>query len=131
MQTLKQNYGGIIVLPFVGQKVKACRDYLPKVRKQLRKAELSYCNFSPPGTQTAVHLSSLQEQCQVLKHKKGREGWDAVVEGRSKKDDLYVCTQLIHFTVQQKLTQHYKAIILQLKKNNKKINSTGGDVLGI
>ena len=25
-------------------------------------------------------------------------------------------TQLIHFVVQQKLTQHYKAVMLQLKK---------------
>ena len=29
---------------------------------------------------------------------------------------IYVYFQLIHIVVQQKLTQHYKAIILQLKK---------------
>ena len=31
-------------------------------------------------------------------------------------EGIYVYTQLIHFVVQQKLSQHCKAIILQLKK---------------
>ena len=34
-------------------------------------------------------------------------------EGRSKKEVIYVYTQLIYFVVQQKLTQHCKAIIFQ------------------
>ena len=34
---------------------------------------------------------------------------------RSKREGIYVYTELIHLVVQQKLTQHYKAIILQLK----------------
>ena len=34
----------------------------------------------------------------------------------SKRELLYVYIQLIHFLVQRKLTQHRKAIILQLKK---------------
>ena len=33
-----------------------------------------------------------------------------------------ICTQLIHFVVQQKRTQHCKAIILQLKKNSASVN---------
>ena len=33
-----------------------------------------------------------------------------------KRDGIYVCVKLIHFVVQQKLTHHCKAIILQLKK---------------
>ena len=36
-----------------------------------------------------------------------------------KREGIYVYIQLIHFMVQQKLVQHCKAIVLQLK--NKKI----------
>ena len=44
------------------------------------------------------------------------EGWDR--EGGREAQErggmgIYVCIQLIHFVVQQKLTQHCKAIILQ------------------
>ena len=46
-------------------------------------------------------------------------GMGVRVEGRSKREGIYVYIWLIHFTVQQKLTQHCKAIILQfIKKNN-------------
>ena len=46
------------------------------------------------------------------------DGWDGGwVGGRSKREGIQVYIQLIHFIVQQKLTQHYKAIICQLKKN--------------
>ena len=38
------------------------------------------------------------------------------VGGRSNRDRIYVYIELIHFIVQQKLTQHCKAIILQFKK---------------
>ena len=38
------------------------------------------------------------------------------VGGRLKREGIYICLQLIHFIVQQKLTQHRKAIILQFKK---------------
>ena len=46
------------------------------------------------------------------------DGWDGGggMGGRSKREGIYVYIQLIHFGVQQKLTQHCKAIILQLKK---------------
>ena len=37
--------------------------------------------------------------------------------GRLKRKRIYVYLQLIHVVVQQKLTQHCKPIILQLKKN--------------
>ena len=45
----------------------------------------------------------------------GGVGWEAGV-GRSKREGIYVYIQLIHFTVQEKLTQRCKAILLQLKK---------------
>ena len=41
------------------------------------------------------------------------DGWDGEVRGRSKREGLCVYIELLHFIVQQKLTQHYKAIILQ------------------
>ena len=44
------------------------------------------------------------------------EGWDGgVMEGRLKREGVYVDLQLTHIVVQQKLTQHSKAIVLQLK----------------
>ena len=47
-----------------------------------------------------------------------REGWDGSgVGGRLKRERIYVYLQLIH-VVQQKLTQHCKAIIPQFKKIN-------------
>ena len=42
------------------------------------------------------------------------------VGGRLQREGIYVYIELIHFVVQQKLTQHCKAIILQLKKKKKK-----------
>ena len=40
-------------------------------------------------------------------------GWE--VEGRFKREGIYVCLRLIHAEVWQKPTQYCKAIILQLK----------------
>ena len=37
-----------------------------------------------------------------------------------KREGVYVNTELIHFVVQQKLTQHCKPIILQFKNTGKK-----------
>ena len=46
------------------------------------------------------------------------EGWDVRGSGRGlKREGIYIYLELIHVVVQQKLTQHCKAIILQLKKN--------------
>ena len=43
--------------------------------------------------------------------------WDGDGKGRRlKRMGIYVCIYLIHFTVHQKLTQHYKAIIFQFFK---------------
>ena len=42
----------------------------------------------------------------------GRDGTGGV-GGRSKREGIYVYIELIHFIVQQKLTQHCEAIILQ------------------
>ena len=43
--------------------------------------------------------------------------------GRSKREGIQVYIQLVHFIVQQKLTQHCKATILQWKKKNETENS--------
>ena len=39
--------------------------------------------------------------------------------GRSEEGGIYVRIELIHFTVQQKLIQHFKAIMLQLKEKKR------------
>ena len=46
----------------------------------------------------------------------GWHGWG--VGGTSKREEIYLYIQLIHFVVQQKLTKHCKATILQFKKKN-------------
>ena len=46
-------------------------------------------------------------------------GWGGGVKGRLRRDGTYVYLCLIHGVIQQKLTQHCKAIILQLKINLK------------
>ena len=46
------------------------------------------------------------------------------VGGRSERQRVYVHISLIPFTVQQKLTHHRKAIILQLKKKKNKNERT-------
>ena len=45
----------------------------------------------------------------------GGGGWE-----RSKREGIYVYLCLIHFTVQQELTQHCEAVILPSKKKKKK-----------
>ena len=48
------------------------------------------------------------------------EGWDEErIGGKLKREQIYVCIELIHFTVEQKLTQHCKATIPQFKKKNR------------
>ena len=47
------------------------------------------------------------------------------VGGRLKRKEIYVYLWLIHVVVQQKLAQHCKAIVLQLKKK-KKNKGAGG-----
>ena len=46
------------------------------------------------------------------------------VGGNLKREGIYVYLGLIHAIVQQKLTQHFKAIILQLKKKTKNFENT-------
>ena len=46
----------------------------------------------------------------------------------SKRELLYVYIQLIHFLIQRKLTQHRKAIILQLKNNRNNLSIVGPGV---
>ena len=48
--------------------------------------------------------------------------WDTQLGGREAPEQrIHVCTQLIPVVIQQKLTQHYKAVVLQLK-NKKQTN---------
>ena len=46
------------------------------------------------------------------------QGWDVMVEGKSRSKGIYVYRELIHCIVQQKLTGHCKAIIRQIKKRS-------------
>ena len=56
------------------------------------------------------------------------DGWDERgLEGRSKREGIYVCEEMTHFVVQQKLTQHCKASMPQLKKKGK--GFPGGSVV--
>ena len=49
------------------------------------------------------------------------DGWDGgVMEGKSKREGIYVYTWLIRFFVQQKLTQNCKATIPQFKKEKER-----------
>ena len=40
--------------------------------------------------------------------------WNAEAKGRVRRERIYVYIELIYIVVQQKLTQHSKAILLQL-----------------
>ena len=52
------------------------------------------------------------------------DGWDVgQVAGRSQRKGIYLYVWLIHFVVQQKLTQHCKAIILQRGPGRKQMYS--------
>ena len=57
--------------------------------------------------------------CDHLEGRVRREGG-----GRLKSQGTYAYVQLVHIVVQQKLTQHWKAIILQLKekKNGRELS---------
>ena len=48
------------------------------------------------------------------------ERWVVGVGRRFKRQGTYAHVWLIHIVVQQKATQHFKAIILQFKNNNNK-----------
>ena len=42
------------------------------------------------------------------------EEWDGgILGGRLKREEIHIYMYLIHFVVQQKLTQHYKVSVLQ------------------
>ena len=45
--------------------------------------------------------------------------------GRGERKEIYAYTSLMHFTVWQKLTQHWKAFILQFKKIIQEVISLG------
>ena len=49
------------------------------------------------------------------------DGWDERgLEGRFKREGIYVCEEMTHFVVQQKLTWHCKATMPQLKIKKEK-----------
>ena len=51
--------------------------------------------------------------------------------GKSKEEGIYVYMWLIHFAVQEKLTQHCKPTILQLKKTKNKTTATTKSVVNV
>ena len=51
------------------------------------------------------------------------------VGGRLKKEGIYVYLQLIHTVVWEKPTQQFKAIILQLNINKKKLMSDHNNIM--
>ena len=53
------------------------------------------------------------------------EGWDGVGEG-FRREGIHVCLWLIHVDVWQRPTQYCKALILQLKKIEKKKRESAG-----
>ena len=79
--------------------------------------ETSWWPFWPPYTKHYMKCHFPLQHCQIVKH------WelssvlygdlDGAMEGKSKKEAPYVYTELIRFIVQQKLTQHCEAIMLQ------------------
>ena len=57
------------------------------------------------------------------------EGWDRGGMGRtSQREGIYVHVELIHAVIQQRLTQHCKALILQLKINKDKSRNRKRDI---
>ena len=54
------------------------------------------------------------------------EGWDGGVEGRLKREGIYVSVWLIYVVVQQKIMQHCKAIIFQFKEKERQWASFSG-----
>ena len=58
------------------------------------------------------------------------EGWAKGVGGRSEREGTCVYLKLIHLVVRQKLTQHCKAIILQLKKKKSDWNDSQAEEFG-
>ena len=60
-----------------------------------------------------------------LQYNTGSSAWCSVmswmVGGRTKREGIYVYIEQSHLIVQQKLTQHCKAIILQFKKKSRDI----------
>ena len=65
-----------------------------------------------PPSGNLMHNAGSSVRCSVVIQICGME------EGRSKRKGIYVCIQLIHLVLQQKLTQHCKAIIIEFLKHS-------------
>lgn len=63
------------------------------------------------GTEKSMDIREFVETGRQNNNK--NESWG---RGEAEEEGIYVYVWLIHFTVQQELTQHCKATILQLKK---------------
>ena len=73
-------------------------------------------------TQYHVYNKKLVGSCCVAQGPQpGALWWPTGVGGRPNREGIYVHIQLIHFIVQQKLTQHHKATISHSKNKQKKI----------
>ena len=75
---------------------------------RLRLTHATLLGVKQTNTEDVLRSPGNSTQCPVV----------TLVGRRSKEEGLYVYEWLIHFAVQQKLTQHCKATIYQLKKNH-------------
>ena len=80
---------------------------LPSGRRKLEEALVRF--------QPGLHILSIWGALKIwlLAGNSAQYSVMTYMEKESKKDWMYVYAQLIHFAVQQKLTQHCKSIILQ------------------
>ena len=72
-----------------------------------------YTTMCKVASRKLLYSIGSSAQCSVMTE---RSEIGVGMGGRFKREGIYVYIQLIHFIVQQKLTQHCKAIILPLKK---------------
>ena len=63
---------------------------------------------------TAAQYGESSARCSVMT----KRGGMGEVRGRLKREGIFVYLQLIHTVLQEKLIQHWKAIILPLKKKD-------------
>ena len=75
------------------------------------------CNTASQWEAADWHRELSLVLCDYLEGWNGAEGSEREVQEKGDTCIVYVYIQLIHFTVQQKITQHCRAITLQLKKN--------------
>ena len=94
-------------------------------RGEGKKWEIGIDIYTLPCLKQIVGTCCIAQGAQLPDDLEGQDdgaGWWA--GRRSKREAIYVYIKLTHFVVQQKPTQHCKATILQLNKQNKNENKT-------